>query len=77
MTNAKAAHPNMTITILYTKLNREFSMALVLYDLVRNKIYIYNRMNKCYNKFVTAPILVTGRGEHNGYTIFSLPLCCG
>ena len=38
-------------------------MALVLYDLMYNNIYVYNRINKCYNKFVTAPILVTGRGD--------------
>ena len=29
---------------------------------MHNKIYIYNRKDKCYNKIVTAPILVTGRG---------------
>ena len=37
-------------------------MAHVMYDSIYNKIYVYNRMNKCYNKLVTAPILVTGRG---------------
>ena len=40
-----------------------FSKICILYDLMHKKIFIYNRADKWYNKFVTAPILVTGRGD--------------
>lgn len=61
----------------YLPVPLSWSRFSILYDLIVKNVFIYNRTNDWYNRFVTAPILVTGRGCQYGIINFLLSLYCG